>query len=72
MKVSWLVSGIRQDPLANAQRIQVEVDKHEEERGKYLHPEAYGLSKERGLHYEQLQRAQQKSARYEQQRRVER
>lgn len=43
MKVSWQVTGIRQDPFAEAHRIQVEVDKPEKERGSYLHPELYGM-----------------------------
>jgi hypothetical protein len=58
MKVSWLVTGIRSDPFAEASRIQVEVDKPAKERGKYLHPEAYGLSEEFGIHYEQHQLAE--------------
>ena len=44
MKVSWQVTGIRQDAYANANRIQVEVDKPKEERGRYLHPRAWGRS----------------------------
>lgn len=43
VKVSWQVTGIRQDPFANENRIQVEMDKSSEERGRYLHPKAYGL-----------------------------
>jgi hypothetical protein len=38
-KVSWQVSGIRQDAWANANRIPVEVDKPEKDQGRYLHPE---------------------------------
>jgi hypothetical protein len=45
VKVSWQVTGIRQDPYANANRIVVEQDKPLDERGTYLHPEAYGLPK---------------------------
>ena len=44
MKVSWQVTGVRKDPFANANRIPVEIDKPEDERGSYLHPEAYGKS----------------------------
>jgi hypothetical protein len=54
VKVSWQVTGVRQDPFANANRVEVEVDKPEHERGTYLHPEAWGQPEERGLHYEQL------------------
>ncbi|NWJ97965.1 MAG: hypothetical protein HXX20_19595 [Chloroflexi bacterium] len=45
-RVSWLVTGIRQDAWANANRVQVEEDKTEAEQGKYLHPEAFGLPRE--------------------------
>jgi hypothetical protein len=41
-KVSWQVTGIRQDAWANANRIPVEVEKPEEDRGRYLHPELFG------------------------------
>ena len=46
LKVSWQVTGIRQDPFANANRVQVEVDKPEDEVGTYLHPEAWGVDPE--------------------------
>jgi len=49
MKVSWQVTGIRKDPYAVANRIQVEEDKPAEERGYYLHPTAYGLPQEKGI-----------------------
>lgn len=39
LKVSWQVTGIRQDPWAEAHRIQVEVDKVGDERGKLSQPE---------------------------------
>ncbi len=40
-KVSWMVTGIRQDAWANAHRIPVEEEKSEKERGTYLHPDLY-------------------------------
>jgi len=40
-KVSWQVTGVRQDAWANAHRIPVEVEKPAAERGSYLHPELY-------------------------------
>jgi len=43
-ELSWQVTGVRQDAFANANRVQVEVDKPEDERGTYIHPEAFGLS----------------------------
>jgi len=52
LKVSWLVTGIRNDPYAKAHRIQVEKDKPVHEKGKYLHPELYGQGEEKGMRYE--------------------
>jgi hypothetical protein len=46
MKVSWQVTGIRQDPYAKAHPISVEEDKPPEERGYYLHPDLYGQPEE--------------------------
>jgi hypothetical protein len=42
VKVSWQVTGIRQDAWANAHRIGNEVEKSATEKGKYLHPELFG------------------------------
>ncbi len=42
VKVSWQVTGIRQDAWANAHRIQVEVDKAQQDQGHYIHPELFG------------------------------
>jgi len=53
IEVSWQVTGIRQDAFANANRIVVEEDKPQNERGLYLHPEAFGVAKELGVNYEQ-------------------
>ncbi len=43
-RVSWQLTGIRKDAWAEANRIPVEQDKPEGQRGKYLYPEAYGSS----------------------------
>jgi len=51
IKVSWQVTGIRQDAYANANRIRVEEDKPENERGYYLHPQAFGESEEKGVEW---------------------
>ena len=51
MKVSWQVTGIRQDPWAQAHRIEVEPYKRPEDQGKYLHPELYDQPKEMAVHY---------------------
>jgi trimeric autotransporter adhesin len=40
-KVSWQLTGIRQDAWANAHRIPTEEEKPAQERGTYLHPELY-------------------------------
>jgi hypothetical protein len=49
VKISWQVTGIRQDAWANAHRIPVEVEKPQAERGFYLHPELYGAPAEKGI-----------------------
>jgi hypothetical protein len=41
-KISWQVTGIRQDAWANANRIPLEAEKKHEDRGRYLHPELFG------------------------------
>jgi hypothetical protein len=49
MKISWQVTGIRQDAYANAHRIPVEEEKPLAERGYYLHPEVFGQPRERSI-----------------------
>jgi len=61
VKVSWQVTGIRQDAYANAHRIPVEEPKPTAERGYYLHPELFGHAGEAPsevVHQEHLQEAQ--------------
>jgi hypothetical protein len=41
VKVSWQVTGVRRDAWAEANRIPVEEDKPDGEKGTYLHPELY-------------------------------
>jgi hypothetical protein len=53
VKISWPVTGIRHDAYANAYRIQVDEDKPPQERGKYLHPELFGASREQAVGYHQ-------------------
>ena len=53
VEVSWQVTGIRQDPWAQKNRIQVEVEKTNGERGFYLHPEAFDQPNERGIEWAQ-------------------
>ena len=49
MKVSWQVTGIRQDHWAKANRPIVEEDKPSHERGYYIHPELYGNSTDKSV-----------------------
>jgi len=71
VEVSWQVTGIRKDALANKHRIQVEVDKPDNERGFYLYPELFNQTEERSVEWvrnpelmrrikEQREQAQQK------------
>ena len=41
VKVCWQVTGVRRDAWADANPIEVEEDKPEAERGKYLHPQLF-------------------------------
>jgi hypothetical protein len=59
MKVSWLVTGIRRDPYAEAHRIRVEEDKPLDERGKYLHPTEWGMPESMGVDHQTGQRLEQ-------------
>jgi hypothetical protein len=59
MEVSWQVTGIRQDPFANAHRIPGEEDKPADEPGKYLHPTEWGQPASMGIDYERQQQMQQ-------------
>ncbi len=52
VKVSWQVTGIRQDPWANAHRIPNAIEKPEEEKGRYLNPELYGQPESKSLNYD--------------------
>ena len=49
VRVSWQITGIRQDPYANKNRIKIEEEKPERERGRYLQPELYGEPEEKGI-----------------------
>jgi hypothetical protein len=49
VKVSWQVTGIRKDPVAEKYRIQPEVEKIGSEKGRYLHPEVYNQPEELGI-----------------------
>ncbi len=47
IKVSWQVTGVRNDPYARENRIKVEENKETENIGKYLHPELYNVNRSR-------------------------
>jgi len=51
IKVSWQVTGIRNDAIAAANPIQVEQDKPANLRGTYLNPEAFSQPASKGEHY---------------------
>jgi hypothetical protein len=51
VKVSWQVTGIRNDAYAKANPMVVEKEKEDTARGKYLMPELYGQPMEMGIHY---------------------
>ena len=55
LEISWQVTGIRHDAYAEKNRIQVEVEKSETEKGTYLHPEVFGKSADKGVYYQMLQ-----------------
>jgi trimeric autotransporter adhesin len=56
VKVSWQVTGIRQDAWANAHRMPVEVQKSAVERGNYLHPELFGAAQNKKIPVRQLRK----------------
>jgi hypothetical protein len=51
VKVSWQVTGVRNDKFAQQHPVVAEVEKTGSERGKYLYPELYGEAKEKGITY---------------------
>ena len=51
VKVSWQVTGIRQDAFANKNRIPLVEAKPEVERGYYLHPEAFNQPEEKSINW---------------------
>jgi hypothetical protein len=50
IKVSWQVTGVRHDPYAVDNPLQVEADKPAQERGKYLYPEGYSQPQTKSDH----------------------
>jgi hypothetical protein len=66
VEVSWMVTGVRRDAYANKNRVQVEEDKSERERGYYLHPEVFNQPEEKSIQWardpEMMQRLKQQRA----------
>ncbi|MGW2052211.1 hypothetical protein ACWCPF_44970 [Streptomyces sp. NPDC001858] len=63
VKVSWQVSGVRKDNYSRHYPFLVEEEKAEEERGRYLHPEAWGQPEEKGMYFDQWAVAREYNAR---------
>jgi hypothetical protein len=55
LRISWQVTGIRQDPWAQANPLRVETDKADESIGRYLHPEFYGESTDQSMIRDRLE-----------------
>jgi len=51
VKVSWQVTGVRQDAFAKANPLVVEQEKEERLRGFYIHPELYGAPPEKQIEW---------------------
>ena len=51
VKVSWQVTGVRQDHFANKNRILVEETKPESDCGFYLHPELFNAPEEKRIEW---------------------
>jgi hypothetical protein len=58
-KVSWQVTGVRQDPYAQQHPISLEEDKPTNEQGKYMHPAEYGQPESAGVNYNKNAQASQ-------------
>jgi trimeric autotransporter adhesin len=50
-KISWQITGIRQDAWANAHRIPVEEEKEARLKGFYIHPELYGAPPQKQIEW---------------------
>ncbi|ALO14313.1 hypothetical protein L21SP5_00641 [Salinivirga cyanobacteriivorans] len=53
MKISWQVTGIRNDPYAQKNSLEVEKAKRPENHGKYTNPESYNKSEEYSINYDE-------------------
>jgi len=55
VKVSWMVTGNRNDEFAKQHPFVVEQEKEESAKGKYLVPELFGKPKEMSIHYVRIE-----------------
>ena len=51
IKVSWQVTGVRHDAWAQKNRILIEEQKQEHNKGKFLHPKAWGFDEKQAIGY---------------------
>jgi hypothetical protein len=51
VKVSWQVTGVRQDPYAKAHPLAAEQEKEAQLRGFYIHPELYGAPQQKQIEW---------------------
>jgi hypothetical protein len=51
IEVSWQITGVRQDPFAQANPLVVEPLKGTGERGYFIHPELYGAPEDKGIEW---------------------
>lgn len=49
MKVSWMITGIRNDNFAKANHIRIEEEKSSKEKGYYINPDVFGMPAEKGI-----------------------
>lgn len=61
VKVSWMVTGVRNDVWSQNNRVLPELDKAASDKGKYLHPEYFGKGNESRIGYIKPARATSKS-----------
>ena len=61
VKVSWMVTGVRNDAWSQNNRVLPELDKASSDKGKYLHPEYFGKGNESRIGYIKPARATSKS-----------
>jgi hypothetical protein len=55
-RIAWQITGIRKDAWAEAHRLDVELEKTPEQRGRFLHPVEHGKAESQGVDYETRQK----------------